>query len=578
MFDPVSLGVNLGISIISASITARAHRLKSVSQFQRPTASESRKLPYIAGTVLHKSANLVWWGDFKRSSVNLDLPGPSWVWGPVALALQSLPFGYRYYIGMAFALSHGGDDVGGFESSYSLQEIRVGGKTVWSGTVGNSGAFTVEAPGKFGNEGGVYATGRFERGAGSSQARNTYLDGQVTNTPAYQNTAMVYWHGPSVGAAALGKIKYSGYVSRSAYIKPFAFRVKRLPWAIQPLGYFPNVGTDDANPAHVIWDLLTSNTYGAGIPAAQLDFGSFNTTALQLRDTDGIGCSFLWDTDDEVLQIVQALVDLGDLALYTDPSDGKIHLDRIREYTGSVSALTLFDETNSTVLRYGTRPPDKVANEIKIKYTDIAAGFVERSAEWRSIAMRRVGDNREPLTIQHLGISNAAVAQKIASRDGLAYALPLKEIILRTNRDGWDKVPGEPVRFSWADYGVTDMVCRVAHVDRGNATDGMCEVTLVEDRFRYGQSVFGEATVSSFEETSKTFLARLQLCQAHHQQAIATCSLLPTLTRQTALQRGMVLSGSIVKKTIFRIPLFMTPMPKSGVSMTDPGGPLSTST
>ncbi len=501
MFDPVSLGVNLGISIISASITARANRLKSVSQFQRPTASESRKLPYIAGTVLHKSANLVWWGDFKRSSVNLDLPGPSWVWGPVALALQSLPFGYRYYIGMAFALSHSGDDAGDLFSSYTLQEIRVGGKTVWSGAVQDSGAFTVEAPGKFGNEGGVYATGRFERGAGSSQARNTYLNGQVTNTPAYQNSAMVYWHGPSVGAPALGKIKYSGYVSRSAYIKPFSFRVRRLPWAIQPLGYFSNVGTNDANPAHVIWDLLTSNTYGAGIPASQLDFGSFNTTASQLRDIDEIGCSFLWDTDEEVLQIIQALVDLGDLALYTDPSDGKIHLDPIREYTGSVSALTHFNESNSSVLRYGTRPPDKVANEIKIKYTDIAAGFVERSAEWRSIAMRRVGDNREPLTIQHLGISNAAVAQKIASRDGLAYALPLKEIILRTNRDGWDKVPGEPVRFSWADYGITDMVCRVAHVDRGNAGDGMCEVTLVEDRFRYGQSVFGEATVSAFEET-----------------------------------------------------------------------------
>jgi hypothetical protein len=513
MFDPVSLGVNLGISIISASITARANRLKSVSQFQRPTASESRKLPYIAGTVLHKSANLVWWGDFKRSSVNLDLPGPSWVWGPVALALQSLPFGYRYYIGMAFALSHAGDDAGELFSSYTLQQIRVGGKPVWSGVVHNSGSFTVSAPGKFDNEGGVYATGRFERGFIGSQARNTYLNGQVTNTPAYQNTAMVYWHGPSVGAAALGKIKYSGYVSRSAYIKPFAFRVRRLPYAILPLGYFPDVGDNDmavasgdftgrdASIAHTIYDLLTSNTYGAGIPTSQIDFSSFNATAGHLRDVDGIGCSFLWDTDDDVLQIVHALIDLGDLALYTDPSDGKIHLDCIREYTGSLSALTLFDERNSTVLRYGTRPPDKVATEVKIKYIDVAAGFVERSAEWRSIAMRRVGDNREPLTIQHLGISNAAVAQKIASRDGLAYALPLKEIILRTNRDGWDKVPGEPVRFSWADYGVTDMVCRVAHVDRGNSTDGMCEVTLVEDRFRYGQSVFGEATVSSFEET-----------------------------------------------------------------------------
>jgi hypothetical protein len=45
------------------------------------------------------------------------------------------------------------------------------------------------------------------------------------------------------------------------------------------------------------------------------------------------------------------------------------------------------------------------------------------------------------------------------------------------------------------------MVCRVAHVDRGTAIDGMCEVTLVEDRFRYGQSVFGEAGVSAFEDT-----------------------------------------------------------------------------
>jgi hypothetical protein len=491
-FDPISLGVNLGISLISASITARANKLKGIHQFQRPTASESRKLPYIAGTVLHKSANLVWWGDFKTSSINLDLPGPSWVWGPIAIALQALPFGYRYYIGMSFALCHNND------AQIDLEEVRCGGKTVWTGSE-DGGIFTVSAPGVFKNEGGLYATCEFAPGEGSAQARNTYLNARVGNTPSFQTTAMLHWHGPSVGAAALGKIKYSGYVSRSAYIKPFAFRINRKPAGNIGLVLNQSVNTTDANPANVIYDILTSDTFGAGIPAAQIHTASFIASSFTLKDDD-IGASFIWDTDDELSEVLQGLCDLGDLALYTDPSDGLIHLDCIREYDGDLEDLDLFDETNSVVVRYGSRPPEKVATEVKIKYTDIAAGFTEKTAEWRSIAMRRLGDNREPLTIRHLGISNAAQAEKIASRDGLAFALPLKEIILRTTRYGWDKVPGEPVRFSWADYGVSEMVCRVARVDRGTARDGVCEVTLVEDRFRYGQSVFGETAVSGFTE------------------------------------------------------------------------------
>src|SRR5689334_16812703 len=107
MFVPISLTIYAGLSLASQAIAARRAR-KKISDVEFPTDDPHQKIIYVAGTA-KVPPHVIWWGDFKRSPINLDIPLGFGLFaggiGVLALWLLSrLPFGYRYYIGMALGL------------------------------------------------------------------------------------------------------------------------------------------------------------------------------------------------------------------------------------------------------------------------------------------------------------------------------------------------------------------------------------------------------------------------------------------------------------------------------------------
>ena len=146
MFDPISLAIYVGLTLVSQSLAARKAR-KKISDVEFPTDDPNRKIPYVAGTA-EISPHVIDWGDFKRSPINLDIPilfglflgglGVLITW-----LLDRIPFGYRYYIGMALGLCYGPD--------VTVQALKVQDHIVWTGNI-SGGSFTVNAPGQFGAE------------------------------------------------------------------------------------------------------------------------------------------------------------------------------------------------------------------------------------------------------------------------------------------------------------------------------------------------------------------------------------------------------------------------------------------
>src|ERR1043165_3127030 len=103
----IDAGIQVGVSIIMASISARANR-KSLKDFDFPEIDPTRKIPYVAGTVKLDSPQIIDWFDFKRSSIHLTTGGIlDFLTLGVTRLLDLLPFGYRYYLGIALALCLG---------------------------------------------------------------------------------------------------------------------------------------------------------------------------------------------------------------------------------------------------------------------------------------------------------------------------------------------------------------------------------------------------------------------------------------------------------------------------------------
>src|ERR1043165_2556724 len=89
----IDAGIQIGVSIVMASISARANR-KSLKDFDFPEIDPTRKIPYACGTVKLDSPQIIDWFDFKRTPIHLTTGGFLSYIFPVIPLINLLPFGY----------------------------------------------------------------------------------------------------------------------------------------------------------------------------------------------------------------------------------------------------------------------------------------------------------------------------------------------------------------------------------------------------------------------------------------------------------------------------------------------------
>lgn len=474
MFDPVSLAIYVGLTLISQSLAARKAR-KNISDVEFASNEPNRKIPYVAGTV-EISPHVIWWGDFRRKSV-----GSEWIdflfGGIVGGALFDIPFGYRYSIGMALGLCHGPD--------VTIKAIKAADKVVWTGSQ-SGGSLTVAAPGAFGPEGGLYAVCDHLPGS-MSQNRNAYLDTQIEHVPAFRGTSALIWRGPSEPVDPLGKIKYGGYIGRTTVVKEFRVRLCRFP---NYLGTdFSVIKSVHANYAEVIYELLTDQVVGLGLATSLVNSASFAAAAETLYD-EVLGCSFKWEQPTEINDILTRLLETVDGVLYSDLDTGEIMLKLIRpDYV--VEDLVLIDETSIGVdLELHRSDSTNTVGEIRIPFIDVEHNFVDATGLAQSISNRNQQGFAVSYTIERFGVGDADAANMLATREFRALAVPLMRATIRANRGTYDFKVGTPFRLAWADD-LEETVFRVLEIDYGTLGDGKITIKAVEDQFSTGDSEFG---------------------------------------------------------------------------------------
>lgn len=384
--------------------------------------------------------------------------------------------GYRYHIGMHMALCHGPVD--------EVREIRVGGRTAWTGSVTANQQLAIDAEELFGGEereGGIVGDVDVEFG-GAAQAKNDYLLGRLGDVPAFRGLLALVLRRP-----------YLGTVPR---FKPWAVTAKREPagWSGAPSGL---IG-DDANPAHIIFEAITNAKWGMAYSAQRVDTATFTDAANTLA-AEGFGLSFLWnkagqDIEDFVVDVTRYI----DGSLYLDPATAQWRLKLHRaDYT--VGALPVLDQSNVVEVRDFSRPGwGELTNDVTVIYTDgegaTPSWKQQAISQQNQAAVRAQGGAVVSQEKRYPAITKASLANRVLARDLHQVSQPLARVELVLLATEGDIRPGDVRVWTDLDHGVQQLVIRVVEVDYGTLNDGRVRIKAVEDAFATQAAVFADPT------------------------------------------------------------------------------------
>ena len=445
------------VSLIAVALAPKPKPPKkaALDDFDLPVAEEGRPIPVVFGTVNITGSNVLWYGDLDTKAIK-----QGGLFG-------STTIGFKYFLGVHFGLCHGPVD--------AITKIAIGEKTAWTGNITASGTGSISQPQLFGGrkrEGGVEGTFTVAMGE-PAQPAPPYLSVTLGgNVPAFRGICSLVWEG--------------GYLGNTPYPKPWAIRVRRIlkGWT-NDAPWYPakaSIGTS-ANPAHIIYECLTSSEWGMGIPSSSINDANFQAVADTLYD-EGFGLDLIWNRQSSIEDFIQIILDHIGAFFILRLDTGQYELKLIRgDYVAA--SLPLYDESNVLAVdSYQRQAWGETVNEVSLVYTD---PFTEKST---SITVHDMGNiasqGRVSASVDLQAIKNHATARSVAVRELATRSLPVSKIMLRVDRTAWAVAQGDLFRFSWAKLELSEIVYRVIAIKKGSLESGEITVEALEDVFSLG--------------------------------------------------------------------------------------------
>lgn len=413
-------------------------------------------------------------------------------------------------------------------------DLRADERTFWEGSVTESQSIFIDRRDLFGGDemnGGVYGIadilmGETDQVLPPAVARRfTYNDTVLTpeTAPAYRGSTTIMFRGLGAGAsetqnvvglpAGLGGtpepttgsssfmdavqaaretvFMAAGFLwgTNNPVIPPVDGRFRRHPLELDPSTAIITHGEDqrDANPAHMMWDMLTNPTVGIGISEGTIDRGSFERAAQTLFD-EGFGLTFFWtreDTIESVLQDIQAHING---VLFIEPDNGLFTLVLFRD-DFVVEDLPVFTDEDLTLTDFDRKARGEIVNMYTITYTNSESLNDEtvNAVDEAGIAMQ-LGEEISDSSNYHM-VRNPDLAQRLAERQLRVAAAPLAQGRAEGRRALARLRPGSRFVLSYPEYlGSQTIVCRVTEIDLGKTGRPTVQVNWTEDVFSLPQA------------------------------------------------------------------------------------------
>lgn len=472
--DPITASIITGIIMAAVSIAlsqllakppdVENARPANLSDFKFPTAIEGRVVPIVFGTVKISGPNVVWWGDFRQKKITENLKTG-------LFTSKRIVRGFQYFIGFQAGMCRGQID--------ALTRVWIGDTEVFTGSIQDGTTFIDEKKlfggDDFGN-GGVQGTLRIVSGT-ESQTTPTYLDDNNSPSFPYRGLAYALWEG--------------GYIGNSTQIKPWSFEVQRFPNALGLGGGQEVVNGFDANLAAVLYELLTDDDWGFGLPSSDIDIPDFQAAAATLA-AEGNGFSFIMDRPMEARQFLNEVERQMDGTVFQDPLTGKFRINLVRGGfdVGLIRQITDQGSTPNIVeITEFTRGSwEETFNQIRVGFSDRSRDYFDTFEQAADIANLTVQGQKVIADISFPGIKDKSLAANVASRELRTNSTPLAKVTVVVDRSAFDIEPSEPVAFTSAALGFTQLPMRVAGIDHGELLDGRITLTLIQDIFGFASA------------------------------------------------------------------------------------------
>ena len=258
------------------------------------------------------------------------------------------------------------------------------------------------------------------------------------------------------------------------------------------------IGTGDANPIAILYDLLTNPDGGLGIDPALLDLASFGAAAQTLQD-EGHGMSLQIIDDMDARDAIDLVLAQVDGVVREDPT--LIDVVLVREV--SPTGLPIINEANVVGLpEMGITTKVDAITEVRVKYVNSAKDWNDDTETARDDALlNALGGKRNVQTWNYPGCSNQPLAAKLAARQLNFLSRSIRTLSVSVDRSMATLRAGDAFRFQWTTYGASgvDIVFRVAKVTSGTLEDGTVRIEAVQDRFNAPGTLWQNEQISDDE-------------------------------------------------------------------------------
>lgn len=462
-----------------------------LSDVNVPVVEEGRAIAIAWGTVHLKSPAVLWYG--KLSTQEIPDSGGwfyflnvmyGWCHGPVD-AVESFQWD-----GITVPMSQLPRFPGDIRPlTYPLERGATNPTEVWL-----IGYLIFGGSGREGGIDGRYAVhwGTLDQEASESFAE--YVDEDEAEMPGYQGLFYTLTE---------HSYQYPGtdnafYIGTSIYLKPHSLVVRRCPNQLGLDNGDENID-GDANPAAMLYELLTDERWGLGMDPALIDTDSFLAVGAALAD-EGLGLSMQFTDQTDQEEIIEEILRHIDGVRFQDPGSGLLSIALIRDDYDPEDLPHIDDDATIEIDEFVRPGLEAVSNKVLIGYVDRDQAYQAKVAIAVDLAGVQALGRHSPQDMKFYGISKASIAQQIAARELKGVSYPFASIRLVVNRTAQALRPGSPFLFSSAALGISEMVCRVTRIAFGPIDDGRIRLEAVEDAFGVDWTAYAPPAPSQWVE------------------------------------------------------------------------------
>jgi hypothetical protein len=390
--------------------------------------------------------------------------------------------GHRYYRTMLLGICHGPID--------AIRSVWIKDKRAWAGNLrinesGVSATNYIDQKGLFGGddlEGGVVGWFELGHGAFNQTLMGINSDGTSTTAPLMA-MGITRPNQPPLGTHYRGMAVinfHDFYWGTNPYLSDIAIEVERYFNAWYPER--AKIGVD-ANPAHIIYESVTSDQWGLGYSPSEIDLDALAVGAAKLYN-EALGLSMAWSEQQTIQDFIGTILDQIDGSFYYSTRTGKWTLKLVR--SGDPVALTL-DPDNCKLVTFTRKALGETVNELTAQWVnpeteEFQAITAQDTANIMSTGQTIAGSKNYP------GVRNEALAGRLAIRDLRAISATLAAAEVIANREAWSLNPGDVVDFNWPAHGISSLRMRVTSTTHTQTSPDI-KISLIED-------VFGQDTAS----------------------------------------------------------------------------------